>query len=70
MSKNKPRSQFPGPGLKKKSLVKTTETYVVADSYGNKTFFKGRTKDRNIEDWEDKRQNEYLEYLEKTREKR
>lgn len=67
MKHRKPRSIFTKPGIKQKKLVKTTETYVVTDANGNKTFFKGRTRDRNIEDWEDRKQNEYLKYLESIR---
>ena len=49
----------------------TTKDYYRIDPYGEKKYIigKGSKKGRSISDWEDKKQDEYLKYLESIREK-
>ena len=46
-----------------------TKDYYHIDPYGEKRYSigKGRKKGRNISDWEDKKQDQYLKYLENIR---
>jgi len=56
------------------SKNRTTKTYPSGSNfitpYGERKFLRGpgRKKERNISDWEDKRQDAYLKALEKSRE--
>ena len=47
-----------------------TKDYYHIDPYGEKRYSigKGSKKGRSISDWEDKKQDQYLKYLEKIRE--
>jgi hypothetical protein len=48
-----------------------TKNYYLIDPYGEKKYSIGKSskKGRSISDWEDKKQDQYLKYLESIREK-